>query len=101
MVVVVAAENAVFPTLSSLVPRHVFCIQDGTARMLSIRRAAHVIKGAAASIMCIELQNTAKIVEDLAKEERIDSIGVAIQNLNKAAENYRSYLGSIGINTTS
>ena len=59
-----------------------------------IQRAAHVIKGAAANLMCEELRVRATNVEDAAKTGRGDLLHDLYQALNVAAVRFVEFVHS-------
>jgi len=71
-------------------------------------RAAHVIKGAAANLMCNQLRQSALQLEQAAKKaheaggtaapaELQSAVQTQYNNLSQAAQNYTAFLQSIGV----
>ncbi len=75
-------------------------------------RASHVIKGASANLMCQQLRNGAKNVEQAAEEanalssedgdsEKLEEAAKKVKenyaDLMKAVENYHEFLISVGV----
>ena len=71
---------------------------------LSIMRSAHLLKGAAANLMCGPLRAAAKQLEDAARAahagvtpELQAAVQSAYAGLQQAAQNYVNFLQSIGV----
>jgi len=72
-----------------------------------ITRAAHVIKGAAANLMCGELKETASMLEKVAQKASSDpnpsnpailsEVQARYEALRTAVQNYNAHLESIGV----
>ena len=73
-----------------------------------IMRASHVIKGAAANLMCNQLRQSALQLEQAAKQaheaggtaapaELQSAVQTQYNNLSQAAQNYTAFLQSIGV----
>ncbi len=59
--------------------------------MVVIQRAAHVIKGAAANLFCIELRESAAELEAQAKERTMDIQHMSHQKLKIAAQRFVAF----------
>jgi HPt (histidine-containing phosphotransfer) domain-containing protein len=73
-----------------------------------IMRAAHVIKGASANLMCAQLRATSLVLEQAASQCHEQggtaspppmqaAVQTAYADLKQAAQNYVAYLVSIGV----
>lgn len=73
-----------------------------------IQRAAHVIKGASANLMCAQLRYTSMALEQTAQAAHAENNGqpsaettqrvqACYQDLVRAAENFRAFLQNLGV----
>mmetsp|Transcript_349 Transcript_349/g.812 ORF Transcript_349/g.812 Transcript_349/m.812 type:complete len:128 (+) Transcript_349:276-659(+) len=88
--------------------KQVISAPDNTV-FISITRAAHVIKGAAANLMCGQLKETAMHLEKIAQKANADpasstanpavlaEVKQRYEDLAKAVKDYNAYLASIGV----
>jgi HPt (histidine-containing phosphotransfer) domain-containing protein len=69
-------------------------IQDGLTGNDSdmVMRSAHTIKGAAGNLGLMDVSETARIIEEKATENQLDSLGEAMQTLKAQFEAIESFV---------